>query len=290
MNQLHRKRLLKELCTLGIGGPADYFCEVNSVEKMQEVIRYCDEEKLRFLILGKGSNCLFDDRGYKGVVILNKIDFCDQKEPGLFHVGGGFSFSLLGAKTARQGWEGLEFASGIPGTVGGAVFMNAGANGTETYESLISVDFVDQHGELQILRKDDLDFQYRYSSFHKKRGAIVGATFQLRHSPEAREKQLKIIEYRTETQPYGDKSAGCIFRNPDQGHAGALIEQCGLKGLKIGGAEVSPKHANFIVNREEGTSQDFLNLISEVQKQVKEKTGSHLESEVRVIPYQEDEY
>jgi UDP-N-acetylmuramate dehydrogenase len=278
---------LKELCTLGIGGPARYFIEVKTIDQMHEAIHFSREQKLPFFILGKGSNCLFDDRGYQGVVIQNKIDFMKETEPGVFHVGAGYSFSLLGVQTARKGWSGLEFASGIPCTVGGAVFMNAGANGMETFQTLTSVDFISDDGIISNIKKEELIFSYRHSSFQQMKGAILGATFTLNKVEGAREKQLTIIAYRTKTQPYGSKSAGCIFRNPEGAHAGALIEKCGLKGQSVGGAQVSEMHANFLINKESAKSTDMLKLIEKIRTEVKEQTGFELESEVRYIKYHE---
>lgn len=282
---LQTNRPLSDACTLGVGGPARYFIEVTSVEAMQEALVWAQENDLRYLILGKGSNCLFDDRGFDGVVILNKIAFFEDLEKGVFHVGAGYSFSLLGAQTARKGWSGLEFASGIPGSVGGAVFMNAGANGHEACEAIHSVDFVESDGTLRRYPKEKIPFAYRSSLFQTLPGAIVGATFQLNPSDKARQKQIEIITYRKETQPYGEKSAGCIFRNPDCGHAGALIEKSGLKGTECGGAKVSELHANFIVNTSGATSSDVLKLIDRVKEQVKQETGQELESEIRYIPF-----
>lgn len=279
-----QNRLLNTLTTFGIGGPAKYFVEVKKVADMQEAIAYCHQQQLPYFVLGKGSNCLFDDKGFDGVVILNRIDFMERHED-LFHVGAGYSFSLLGSQTARLGFSGLEFASGIPGSVGGAVYMNAGANGRETCESLDSVDFVTENGSLVHLKQSEMEFKYRHSSFQNRPGAIVGATFRLTPSSTAREKQLKIIQYRKETQPYGSKSAGCVFRNPDCGHAGALIDQSGLKGVSEGGAQVSTLHANFVINTGSATASDVLTLIDLIKEKVKEKTGVELESEVRCIPF-----
>jgi len=283
---VEQDKLLKDLCTFGIGGPARYFVEVKTVAQMQEVLHYCQLQKLPYFILGKGSNCLFDDRGFNGMVILNKIDFFHTPQPGVFHVGSGYSFSLLGTQTARQGWSGLEFASGIPGSVGGAVFMNAGAQGGETATYLSSVDFIPENGTPITLKKDDLLFSYRTSLFQKQPGAILGATFSLLPSPEARQKQIELFSYRKETQPYRAKSAGCIFRNPQGAAAGALIEKCGLKGQFVEGAQVSEKHANFIINANESSAQNVLTLIALIQEQVKKKMDVELESEVRYIPYE----
>lgn len=282
---LQQNKFLKDLSTFGIGGPARFFVEVKTISDMQDAIKKSREIGVPYFVLGKGSNCLFDDRGFHGLVIHNKIDFIEKGETGIYHVGAGYSFSLLGVQTARQGWSGLEFASGIPGSVGGAVFMNAGANGHETCECLTSVDYINDQGDLETFKKEDLLFSYRTSSFQKMKGAIVGATFTLTPSAEARQKQIEIVNYRKKTQPYGEKSAGCVFRNPNCNFAGKLIEDSDLKGTAVGGAKVSTMHANFIVNAGNASSKEVLELIQIIQHQVKEKFGQELESEIRFIPY-----
>ncbi len=278
---------LSSYSTFQIGGPARFFQEVDTISEMQELIRYCANTKLPYLILGKGSNSLFDDRGFNGLVILNKIAFCTIEE-GKVHVGAGYSFSLLGTQTARKELTGLEFASGIPGSVGGAIYMNAGANGAETANTLESVEFVNEEGDLVILKKEDVEFSYRHSSFQKRKGAIVAATFQLVPSPTARAHQLGLLDYRMKTQPYQDPSIGCVFRNPEGHAAGALISQAGLKGKRKGGAEVSLIHANFIVNRGAATAAEVLELAKEVKSEVKAVHGVDLELEVRLIAFEED--
>lgn len=277
---------LRDFCTLGIGGPARYFLEIRTVTAMQDAIAICHAHQLPFLVLGKGSNCLFEDRGVNGVVLINKIDFCEEPSPGVFYVGAGYSFALLGVHSARQGWGGLEFASGIPASVGGAVFMNAGANGQETAEYLDSVDFISEEGILKRFQREELVFSYRFSSFQNKCGAIVGATFKLKPSANARERQLEIIAKRTKTQPYGSKSAGCIFLNPLCGSAGALIESCNLKGVNVGGASVSTLHANFLINADNATCKEMLELIDLVKARVREVKEVELQSEVRQIKYE----
>lgn len=280
-------RVLSDFCTLGIGGPARYFAEVRTLNEMQLFMQICQEHDLPYLILGKGSNTLFDDRGFKGAVLLNKIDFIETKAPGVFRVGSGYSFSLLGVQTARQSWSGLEFASGIPGTVGGAVYMNAGANRRETCESLVEVEYLDQAGTLHLLKREALEFGHRFSTFQQlKGGAIIAATFCLTHDPLARENQLKILQYRKATQPYKAKSAGCIFRNPHNGQSGALIDQSGLKGRRQGGAQVSEVHANFLINENEAKGEDFLKLIDIVRHEVFAQKGTTLEPEICCIPYE----
>lgn len=277
-------QLLKDYSTFGIGGPARWLVEVKTIEEMQSVLQRCSLEKLAYIVIGKGSNSLFDDRGFDGVAIINKIHFCEFKESAVF-VGSGYSFALLGVQTARKGLAGLEFASGIPASVGGAIYMNAGASGAQVSDVISEVIYVTDSGEVQRLSKNQLQFGYRSSSFQGKGGSIVAATFTLQPSTEARQKQLGIVDYRTKTQPYGDLSCGCVFRNPEGGSAGRLIQECGLKGKRMGGAEVSTLHANFIVNAEGAKASDVLELAKHIVDTVHVKTGVALEMELCVIPY-----
>jgi len=285
LSRFVQNKPLSEVSTFGIGGPARYFFEAHSVEDMKEALAFCKENKVPYFVLGKGSNSLFDDRGFNGLVLSCKLSFCHY-EGSLVSVGAGYSFSLLGVQTARKGFSGLEFASGIPGSVGGAVYMNAGANGKEICDVVSHVEYLNDDGDVVTLSKEEISFSYRTSMFQKKKGVILSASFSLTPCSEARKKQLEIVDYRLRTQPYQDKSAGCVFRNPNAEKAGALIDLCGLKGFKIGGAEVSEMHANFIVNKNGSTAKDVLDLARHIQHVVKEKTGIELEMEVRQVPYQ----
>lgn len=276
---------LKKWSTFGIGGKAKYFYRVVSITDLQDILHYCNQQRLRYLIIGKASNILFDDRGYNGVVILNKISFFQQYGNEVF-VGSGYSFSLLGHKLSSKGLTGLEFAAGIPGTVGGAIYMNAGANGQETFQMLKEVTFVDETGEVRCLSKDQLEHGYRFSIFQKNQWGIAAGRFLLKPYIEAPLKKTLLMQQRQKTQPYRDKSAGCVFRNLETSSAGALIDRCGLKGYKIGDAEVSPIHANFIVNKASASAQNILDLIEHVSKIVYEKTGYVLEKEIKFIPYE----
>ena len=250
---------------------------------MVQAIKWASQQQIPILILGKGSNCLFSDRGFEGLAILNKIDFIEWGE-GRIEVGSGYSFSLLGVQSARKGWSGLEFASGIPATVGGAIFMNAGANGKETADSLASVRFLSMDGKIDSFQRNELQYSYRTSPFQMMKGVILDAVFVLKEDPAARKTQLQIVDTRIKTQPLKEKSAGCIFRNPGHGlSAGALIEQSGLKGVFVGGAKVSEIHANFIVNSGGATADDVKRLIRLIQERVKEAKGIDLECEVRIL-------
>lgn len=282
--QFEENKPLAPLTTLQVGGSARFFVEVKSLEEMAFALKEAKRKNIPFHIIGRGSNTLFDDRGFDGLVIANKIDFCNIVDNKVY-VGAGFNFSLLGFKTAQAGLSGLEFASGIPASVGGALFMNAGAQGGEASSHLLDAAFITSDGEMKVFKKEDLKFDYRYSSFHEMQGSIVSCTFLLSKEAGARKKQKELIDYRLKTQPYKDHSAGCVFRNPAECPAGRIIEQCGLKGLSIGGAEVSTMHANFIVNKKGATQKEILALALEVKEKVKEQKGIDLELELRVIPY-----
>ena len=281
-SRIESNKSLKTLSTLGVGGRARYFISIDTIEEMEDIRKFLSREHLPFWVVGKGSNSLFDDCGFDGMVILNNIGFIEFEE-GNLHVGAGYSFSLLGTQMSRKGWGGLEFATGIPGTVGGAIYMNAGASGAETKDVLTQVGIVNEYGEFETTT--DLEFSYRSSSFQKRDDIIVSAHFKLSKKKSARQEQAEMIEYRMKTQPYGEKSAGCVFRNPHGSSAGALIERCGLKGKRIGDAQVSTLHANFIINRGKATGRDILELAGLIKEEVKRQTGKELEMEIRPIPY-----
>jgi len=277
---------LAPFSTFATGGPASYFLKITTISQMQEVLRFCHIAKLPVYILGKGSNSLFDERGFCGAVLLNKIDRCHQEGP-LFRVGAGYSFARLGQLTARLGYSGLEFAAAIPASVGGAVFMNAGANGQQTFDALHQVTYITKEGKRLLFTKEQMTFGYRNSCFQKMQGAIVEAIFSLRIDQGARAHQKEIVDYRLQTQPYKSHSCGCVFKNPPGKSAGALIEECGLKGAKVQAAAVSPKHANFIVNQGGATAGQICDLIAFVKEEVYQKSGVLLEEEIRYIPYTE---
>lgn len=275
---------LKTLSTLGVGGPARFVTTATTTDEMAERIRYCAQHSLPFLVLGLGSNCLFDDRGYPGLIILNKIAHLSW-EGTRIRVGGGYSFARLGGVVSRCGYTGLEFASGIPASVGGAIFMNAGAGGQEVQDVIEEVGFIDAEGALRRYTRSELTFAYRHSSFHGWKGAIVEGVFVLTPSEAAKQTQKTLLGYRLKTQPYSEKSAGCAFRNPEKIPAGKLIEELGLKGLSVGGARVSDLHGNFLVNAGDATSADMRALITKIQEIAQREKGIALETEIRYIPY-----
>jgi UDP-N-acetylmuramate dehydrogenase len=277
-------RLLKDLSTFGIGGPIRYYFSATHDEEILEAVQWAVGKKIPWFFLGCGSNCLFDDRGYDGLVIHNQVEYCEWSERSVF-VSAGYRFSLLGIRAAKMGLSGLEFAIGIPGSVGGAIYMNAGANGCETSQVLQEVIYMDSSGEKKRFLPNDLAFGRRQSSFQAMPGWIAAARFELEKKENVRERQLEYLRYRIATQPHYEKSAGCIFCNPPEGAAGALIDRCGLKGRRRGGAKVSEKHANFIINDQGASQADVLLLIAEIRQTVYEQTNIWLEPEVRVVPF-----
>ena len=276
-------QFLSQLSTFGIGGRIRYYLAAVSTSDLQEGMNWAIQQKMPYFILGRGSNCLFDDQGYDGLVIHNRVEFCEYHQQEVY-VGAGYPFSRLGRETAMKGLSGLEFAGGIPGSLGGAIFMNAGSNQCEISHSIQEVHFSTELGEERILLPKDLAFGYRYSSLQAMLGSIIAARFLLTPNPQARALQLSMLRARERSQPIQVKSAGCVFRNPNnEQSAGRLIEACELKGFSIGGAKVSPVHANFIVNENQATAQDVLSLISHIQSCVNERFGILLKPEIRVV-------
>ncbi|KAG5621202.1 hypothetical protein H5410_006420 [Solanum commersonii] len=284
---IRRKKLLSDLTTWGIGGPCNYFVQVFDPTQLVSAVRYCNEQSMRFMILGKGSNCLFDDMGFDGCVILNRIELLEKIESGVYRVGSGYPFNRFGVMSANEGFSGLEFAAGVPGTVGGAAYMNAGANGQETAAAIDSIEIITNEGESKMLKRGELTFGYRSSPFQemKNLASITAVTFRLKFSKTAREMQQEYLARRWRTQPLGQRSAGSVFRNPSfMGVSAAeLIEKSGLKGLRVGGAMVSNKHANFFINCDSATSQDMLALIGLVKDAVNQKFGVELKEEILYI-------
>ncbi|CAN6451615.1 unnamed protein product [Victoria cruziana] len=263
--------------------------EFSNQTQFVAAIRYCVDNSIRFFIVGKGSNCLFDDRGFDGAIMLNRIQFLERIHGGIYRVGSGYPFNKLGVQCSAEGFAGLEFACGIPGTIGGAVFMNAGAHGQEISDVVESVEIITVNGEHRLIGRKELLFHYRRSSFQEMQdlAAIVAITFHLTPSSTSKKKAEEYLNRRKGSQPLSERTAGSVFRNPMDCAmtAGELIDKAGLKGYSIGGAIVSDMHANFFINVHNSTSRDMVLLIKFVQEQVKMKFGIELQEEVCVVPY-----
>jgi UDP-N-acetylmuramate dehydrogenase len=273
---------LKSYTTLKVGGLARFFCEVSSISEYLEVLELSKKESLPIFVLGKGSNTLFIDDIFEAIVVLNKINHLDLDLPRL-KVGSGYHISLLSTKVSKKGFSGLEGASGIPATVGGAVYMNAGSGHWETFGSLVSVTSVDPRGHIITRFKKDIEHSYRHTMYQNLNEFIVDAEFELKFSEATWNTQQNIIKKRIATQPYKDHSAGCFFKNPEGFSAGALIDKAGLKGTYFNEAGVSCVHANFLINKGHAQPKDLLELAKIIEDKVFETSGIKLEREVRLV-------
>ena len=274
---------MKAHTTFKIGGTADVFITVNTVEELKLTLNACREDGVPFMILGKGSNLLISDEGIEGAVIALDGDFKTLSFEGDTVVSGAsVSLSKLCTAALEHSLSGLEFAYGIPGTVGGAVYMNAGAYGGETRDVCTEVTYLTSDGMLGVFTSEELGFSYRHSIFKENDNIILFAKYKLiPDDPEAiRARMEDFMNRRRTKQPLEYPSAGSVFKRPEGAFAGTLIEQCGLKGKTIGGAQVSEKHAGFIINVGGATCDDVLQLVRLVQDTVQQETGYYLECEI----------
>jgi len=280
---IHENFELKRVATYNVGGPARYYCEPTTIEEVQEALTRFEELQVPLFVLGRGSNLLISDKGIDAGVIntinLSSIDINGTN----LRVGAGALLTKTVMKAVTAGLAGMEDLAGIPGSVGGGILMNAGAYSQTISEKLTSVTWIDLNDyQLRWSTRDDLTFGYRTSSFKQERAVILEATFKLVEGDATtlREKVLATQEKRRNSQPLNLPSCGSVFKRPEGNYAGGLIEAAGLKGYRVGGAEVSVKHANFIVNRGTATAEDIRTCISDVRRTVFEHSGILLEPEV----------
>ena len=272
--------------TFRIGGPADYFVELGSIEQIRAAIQVCREENLPWFVLGRGSNLLVSDKGYRGVILSIYKDFQKTEIQGeTVTVQAGVLLTTLSGKVLDASLTGLEFASGIPGTIGGAVVMNAGAYGGEMKDIVRKVTVLDQDGEVRTLTCGEMQFGYRTSLAKKKGYIVLGAELTLKQGEKEkiREEMQALKAKRIEKQPLEFPSAGSTFKRPEGYFAGKLIMDVGLRGAAVGGAQVSEKHCGFVVNTGNATAADVRELMRQVQGKVQEQFGVHLEPEVRFL-------
>ena len=277
---------LREYTTYKAGGKALAIVVPDDLNGLITLIKFLREKKVKYKILGNGSNLIFSDKGYNGILIkldnFNKLEFNDN----YVTVGAGYSLTKLSLRTARRGYTGLEFASGIPGTVGGAIFMNAGAYKMDMGYITTTVKVLDPNLEVKILTNQDLEFHYRSSFLQKVKNYIcIEATLLLRKGDT--ETIMEVIndrkKRRIESQPLEYPSAGSVFRNPEGDYAGRLIEEIGYKGYSIGDAMVSLKHANFIINKGNASGRDIKKLICEIKDKVKKEYNIDLKVEQEFV-------
>lgn len=275
--------------TFKIGGSCKAFVIIKSKESISELIKLSNDLNEKFMVIGNGSNLLFDDKGFNGVIFqigssMQNIELFDSNT---IKVEAGVSLIKLCLFAAENCLSGLEFAYGIPGTIGGAVYMNAGAYGGEIKDVIVSCTAVNNRGEVIELNKDSMGLSYRHSCFQNSDLIIISATFLLKNGKkkDIQEKMSDLMFKRKDKQPLEFPNAGSTFKRPEGQFAGKLIQDCGLKGFSVGGAQVSEKHSGFVINKGNATFKDVTELILEVQNRVKTETGYFLECEVKIINY-----
>lgn len=278
---------MKDYTTFHIGGPADFLIFPASMEEVRDILKLFSKYEISYTILGNGSNVLVRDKGVRGAILkfdepFSKTELTDDT---LIKAGAGASLKNVSEFAADNGLTGLEFAIGIPGSIGGAIYMNAGAYGGEMKNIVVKVRSVSPNGEFFEFTQSELDLSYRRSIFQFNNHAIAEVTLRLSKGDgnTIRIKMEDLTRRREEKQPLEMPSAGSTFKRPTGYFAGTLIDQTGLKGLKVGGAQVSTKHAGFVVNTGNATAEDVLRLIEEVKRRVFETHGVKLFPEVRII-------
>ena len=282
--RIYTKEPMKNHTTFRVGGEADYFVIPKTIEEVKHIVNLCREMDMPYYILGNGSNLLVGDKGYRGVVIqiykeMNEITVEEHR----IKVQAGALLSRVGSVALGESLTGFEFAAGIPGTMGGAVVMNAGAYGGEMKDVLEEVTALAPEGEVVVLKKDELELGYRTSVIAKRDYVVLKATIALqsgdRESIKAKMDELRLK--RTTKQPLEYPSAGSTFKRPEGYYAGKLIQDAGLRGFQVGGAQVSEKHCGFVINKDNATAADIDELMRRVSAIVKEKFGVELEPEVK---------
>jgi len=291
------KKIFSENCNLSsytsikVGGVAEYFAEPKSIEELSYLVKWANLNKQRCQIIGAGSNLLINNIFIKGLVICTKKMKSLMIEPysGIVEAEAGVMLPTLSNSLAKNGLQGGEWAVGIPGTLGGAIYMNAGTGYLSLAKNLITVKVINNktHKKLEIEKKD-INFEYRFSSFQRKDLSIISA--KLHFEPNGNLEQLikttkNNLKFKTETQPYHQPSFGSVFKNPENNYAAKLIDDMGLKGFKIGGAEISRMHSNFIINTSSASSIDIYELITVIQQKVLQNKGIYLQPEVRMIGF-----
>lgn len=272
--------------TFRIGGPADVFVAPDTVEKVAQVIRVCREAGVPFYIVGNGSNLLVSDDGYRGVIVqIYKNLSAIQTDGETITAEAGAMLSVIAKRAQAVSLTGFEFASGIPGTIGGAVVMNAGAYGGELRDVLQEATVLTKEGEIRTVSAEELKLGYRYSVIPEREWIVLAAKLRLKSGdPEMIRKRMEELKVQRVTkQPLDLPSAGSTFKRPEGYFAGKLIMDAGLRGFCVGGAQISQKHCGFVVNTGNATAKDVQNLIREVQTRVKEQFGVQLEPEVKML-------
>ena len=271
--------------TFKIGGVADIFVKINDTEELKFLLDLASKKKVQVSVIGNGSNVLVKDKGIRGIVVKLNFNEIINEDNGILSVGAGVLLSKLARVAKEEGFAGIEFASGIPGNFGGAVYMNAGAYGEQISDKIIETTYIDEKGQINTIKKEEQEFSYRKSIFQRKKWIILSGKIQLEKGDRDKIKNM-MEEYsksRREKQPLNMPNAGSIFKRGEGFITAKLIDECGLKGYRIGEAEISTLHAGFIVNKGNATAEDVLKLMQYIKEKVKEKFNVNIEPEIRII-------
>ena len=271
-----------------IGGPADVFIKVDNIEELKETLDLSKQNQIPLTIIGNGSNLLVTDKGIRGITAklnLKDIEIKNENNKQIIKVDAGVPVGLLAQKLLKEEIAGFEELSGIPGTIGGAVIMNAGAHGKELKDILKKVTAIDYNGNMREFTNEECQFSYRNSRFQKEKYIILQATLELEkgNSTEIKEKMDEYMQFRKEKQPIEYPNAGSTFKRGEDFVTAKLIDEAGLKGYKIGGAQVSEKHAGFIVNVDNATAKDVIELTDYIKEKIEEKFGKKINLEIQII-------
>ena len=279
---------MKEHTSFKIGGPAEFYIKITSIKELQQILEFAKKENIKITILGNGSNILVSDKGIQGIVIktnLKEIKIKNKEDKIEILVDDGVQLGLLAQKLLKEEITGFEELSGIPGTIGGAVVMNAGAHGKEMKDIVTEVTAIDYNGNIHIFTNEQSNFEYRHSKFSDNEYIILQVKLLLEKGKkeEIKSKMDEYAQYRKEKQPIEYPSAGSTFKRGTDFITAKLIDETGLKGYSIGGANISDKHAGFVINTGNATAQDVLDLVKYVKDTVYEKFGKKIELEIKVL-------
>ena len=286
--QIKYNEPMKNHTTFKIGGPADCYIIVKTKEELKEVLIFAKENNIPVTIVGNGSNLLVLDGGIEGIVVnirLDNIEISKEKENVEIKVDAGYKLTILGQKCLQNEIEGFEELSGIPGTIGGAIIMNAGAHGREMKDVVRSIKAFDYDGNEHVFANEEAEFGYRTSMFKNNKYIVTEVTLELKKGTkeEIKEKMDEFAKYRKEKQPIEMPSAGSTFKRGEDFITAKLIDDAGLKGFSIGGAEVSTKHSGFVVNKGNATAKDVLDLVEYIKEKIEEKFHKKIELEVKIV-------
>lgn len=280
---------MKNYTSFKIGGPAEVLIKITNVDELKEILKISEDNNIPITIIGNGSNLLINDEGLKGIVLKIEIKKFEiiEREDNTFKIilGSGNKIGEIAQRLYQKEIEGFEFASGIPGTIGGAIRMNAGAHGTEMKDIVKTITYITSKGQINKISSEEAKFEYRKSIFTQNRNVILETEIQLSKGKkeEIKSKMDEYATYRKEKQPIEYPSAGSTFKRGTDFITAKLIDECGLKGYQIGGAQISEKHAGFIINKGNASAKDVINLIEYTKEQVYKKFGKNIETEIEII-------